>query len=306
MRRCRIADAPDRRGSERGVHRGRQAQPAGVHAQRHRASANSSASAPAPAASARPRPGTSPPAPARWSRCSTPASPTTAISTPTSCPATTSSSTPRSPPTATAATAIPSDPGDAYGGNPSSWHGTHVAGTVAAVTNNAKGVAGTAFSAKVVPVRVLGKGGGYDSDIADAVIWASGGTRQRRARECQSGRSDQPEPRRQRRLRQRDAERDQRRGRSRHHAGHRRGQQQRQCFGLLAGELRQCRRRRFDHQHRRALELLQLRRRRRHRGARLERSCPRSTPAPPVQARKPMRPTAAPRWRRRMSPASSR
>ena len=47
---------------------------------------------------------------------------------------------------------------------------------MAAVTNNAKGVAGTAFSAKVVPVRVLGKGGGYDSDIADAVIWASGGS----------------------------------------------------------------------------------------------------------------------------------
>ncbi|HYM87232.1 MAG TPA: S8 family serine peptidase, partial [Pseudoxanthomonas sp.] len=70
----------------------------------------------------------------------------------------------------------PSDPGDAYGGNPSSWHGTHVAGTIAAVTNNAKGVAGTAYSAKVVPVRVLGKGGGFDSDIADAIIWASGGT----------------------------------------------------------------------------------------------------------------------------------
>ncbi|NDK40123.1 PKD domain-containing protein [Pseudoxanthomonas gei] len=70
----------------------------------------------------------------------------------------------------------PSDPGDAYGGNPSSWHGTHVAGTIAAVTNNGKGVAGTAFSAKVVPVRVLGAGGGYDSDIADAIIWASGGT----------------------------------------------------------------------------------------------------------------------------------
>lgn len=70
----------------------------------------------------------------------------------------------------------PSDPGDAYGGNPSSWHGTHVTGTVAAVTNNSKGVAGMAYSAKVVPVRVLGKGGGYDSDIADAVIWASGGS----------------------------------------------------------------------------------------------------------------------------------
>ena len=70
----------------------------------------------------------------------------------------------------------PSDPGDASGGNPSSWHGTHVAGTIAAVTNNAKGVAGMAYCAKVVPVRVLGKGGGYDSDIADAIIWASGGT----------------------------------------------------------------------------------------------------------------------------------
>lgn len=70
----------------------------------------------------------------------------------------------------------PADPGDAYGGNPSSWHGTHVAGTVAAVTNNAKGVAGVAYGAKVVPIRALGKGGGYDSDIADAIIWASGGT----------------------------------------------------------------------------------------------------------------------------------
>lgn len=58
----------------------------------------------------------------------------------------------------------------------SSWHGTHVAGTVAAVTNNAKGVAGVAYGSKVVPVRVLGKCGGYTSDISDAIIWASGGT----------------------------------------------------------------------------------------------------------------------------------
>ncbi|MGH8110217.1 MAG: S8 family serine peptidase [Arenimonas sp.] len=79
----------------------------------------------------------------------------------------------------------PADPGDwttagqCYTGSAasgSSWHGTHVAGTVAAVTNNAKGVAGTAFNAKIVPVRVLGTCGGYDSDIADAMIWASGGT----------------------------------------------------------------------------------------------------------------------------------
>jgi serine protease len=79
----------------------------------------------------------------------------------------------------------PADPGDwttagaCYSGSAassSSWHGTHVAGTVAAITNNAKGVAGTAFNAKIVPVRVLGTCGGYDSDIADAMIWASGGT----------------------------------------------------------------------------------------------------------------------------------
>ncbi len=79
----------------------------------------------------------------------------------------------------------PSDPGDwvtanqcggTHAAQGSSWHGTHVAGTIAAVTNNAKGVAGTAFGAKIVPVRVLGTCGGYDSDIADAIIWASGGT----------------------------------------------------------------------------------------------------------------------------------
>ncbi|MEK8052349.1 S8 family peptidase [Ideonella sp. DXS22W] len=58
----------------------------------------------------------------------------------------------------------------------SSWHGTHVAGTIAALTNNATGVAGVAFGAKVLPVRVLGKCGGYTSDIADGLLWAAGGT----------------------------------------------------------------------------------------------------------------------------------
>lgn len=58
----------------------------------------------------------------------------------------------------------------------SSWHGTHVAGTVAARTNNSTGVAGVAFNARVLPLRVLGRCGGYTSDIADAVIWASGGS----------------------------------------------------------------------------------------------------------------------------------
>jgi serine protease len=57
----------------------------------------------------------------------------------------------------------------------SSWHGTHVAGTVGAASNNATGVAGVNWVSRIVPVRVLGKCGGYDSDIADAIEWASGG-----------------------------------------------------------------------------------------------------------------------------------
>ncbi len=66
--------------------------------------------------------------------------------------------------------------GGVHAARNSSWHGTHVAGTIAAVTNNASGVAGVAFGAKIVPARVLGKCGGYTSDIADAITWASGGT----------------------------------------------------------------------------------------------------------------------------------
>ncbi len=58
----------------------------------------------------------------------------------------------------------------------SSWHGTHVAGTIGAVTNNGTGVAGVAFNARVVPVRVLAKCGGTLADIADAIVWASGGS----------------------------------------------------------------------------------------------------------------------------------
>jgi len=60
-------------------------------------------------------------------------------------------------------------------GEPSSWHGTHVSGTVAELTNNGVGLAGTAYNAKVLPVRALGHCGGSDSDIADAITWASGG-----------------------------------------------------------------------------------------------------------------------------------
>ncbi len=58
----------------------------------------------------------------------------------------------------------------------SSWHGTHVTGTIVAKTNNAAGIAGIAYGAKVVPVRVLGKCGGSVSDIVDAIVWSSGGS----------------------------------------------------------------------------------------------------------------------------------
>jgi serine protease len=55
----------------------------------------------------------------------------------------------------------------------SSWHGTHVAGTVAAI-NNTVGVVGGAHGAKILPVRALGKCFGYTSDIAAAIRWAAG------------------------------------------------------------------------------------------------------------------------------------
>lgn len=67
------------------------------------------------------------------------------------------------------------DPGDACDGYNSSWHGTHVAGTIAATTGNGLAVAGIAPRAKILPVRVLGRCGGYLSDIIDGVTWASGG-----------------------------------------------------------------------------------------------------------------------------------
>ncbi|MEU2119876.1 S8 family serine peptidase [Streptomyces sp. NPDC016459] len=56
-----------------------------------------------------------------------------------------------------------------------SWHGTHVAGTIAATTGNNKGIAGIAYNATIQPVRVLGWCGGTDADIIDAITWASGG-----------------------------------------------------------------------------------------------------------------------------------
>jgi serine protease len=56
----------------------------------------------------------------------------------------------------------------------SSWHGTGVAGIVGANTNDGIWTAGIDWAAKILPVRVLGRCGGYDSDIIDAIAWAAG------------------------------------------------------------------------------------------------------------------------------------
>ncbi len=80
--------------------------------------------------------------------------------------------------------ADPSDPGDGVtagacgGGEPrqdrnSTWHGTHVAG-IAVAPSNGIGVMGVAHGASVLPLRVMGRCGGYTSDIVDAIYWAAG------------------------------------------------------------------------------------------------------------------------------------
>lgn len=54
------------------------------------------------------------------------------------------------------------------------FHGTHVAGTVGAATDNDLGVAGVCWSCPVQPVRVLGSLTGSSADIIDAIRWAAG------------------------------------------------------------------------------------------------------------------------------------
>jgi serine protease len=56
----------------------------------------------------------------------------------------------------------------------SSWHGTRVAGILGALSNNATGITGITWQPRILPVRVLGKCGGVDSDILDAMRWAAG------------------------------------------------------------------------------------------------------------------------------------
>lgn len=65
----------------------------------------------------------------------------------------------------------PTDPGDNPGR--SRFHGTHVAGTIAAATNNATGVAGVAWNARIMPLRVLGLNGGSNDDVNQAILYAA-------------------------------------------------------------------------------------------------------------------------------------
>lgn len=84
-----------------------------------------------------------------------------------------------------------SDPGDwvtdtelTQGGGPffqcepaataSSWHGTQTAGLIAARTNNGIGMASVGRTVRLLPVRALGKCGGFDSDIIAGMRWAAG------------------------------------------------------------------------------------------------------------------------------------
>lgn len=71
----------------------------------------------------------------------------------------------------------PTDEGDWCPSDPqprSSWHGTHVAGTVGARWDNGKGGAGVARSVQLQPIRALGRCNGDTADIVDAIWWASG------------------------------------------------------------------------------------------------------------------------------------
>jgi serine protease len=70
----------------------------------------------------------------------------------------------------------PLDPGDWNSTRSSSWHGTHIAGLIAALTNNGIGIAGIAPDAKIQPIRAFSWRGGLLSDVIASITWASGGT----------------------------------------------------------------------------------------------------------------------------------
>ncbi|MFP6835203.1 MAG: S8 family serine peptidase, partial [Pseudomonadales bacterium] len=73
----------------------------------------------------------------------------------------------------------PTHEGDLAFGGSSSFHGTHVSGTVAAETDTdatgpSPGVAGVAWNARLMPLRALGVDGGTSFDVIEAVKWAAG------------------------------------------------------------------------------------------------------------------------------------
>ncbi len=69
----------------------------------------------------------------------------------------------------------PEDPGNSLNTGSSSFHGTHVSGTVAARGNNGLGVAGAAYTSRVMPVRALDAGGaGTSYDVSQAIRFAAG------------------------------------------------------------------------------------------------------------------------------------
>ncbi len=60
----------------------------------------------------------------------------------------------------------------------SSWHGTHVTGILAAQDSISIGgvsISGGAYASNILPIRALGKCGGYSSDINAAMVWATKG-----------------------------------------------------------------------------------------------------------------------------------
>lgn len=66
------------------------------------------------------------------------------------------------------------DPGDSPTLGASSWHGTHVAGIAAAASDNATGVAGVSWGARILPIRALGEGGGTLYDTLQGIRYAAG------------------------------------------------------------------------------------------------------------------------------------
>jgi len=60
------------------------------------------------------------------------------------------------------------------GASDSSWHGSHVAGTIGASSDNGVGVSGVNWRSKILPIRALGKCGGSLADIVAGMRWAAG------------------------------------------------------------------------------------------------------------------------------------